>query len=340
MTGFLVHKIGPACTIQDQGRPGYLDKGLSRSGAADPLALAEGAALLKQAPTLAALEMAGLGGVFEAETDIRIALTGAQMQVDLDGAKLAWNASHQIKTGQRLTIGPARNGVYGYLHVGGGFDTPVTLGSRSCHLATRIGWPVESGVRLPVGPDKTSITGVCLDVSDRFSGGMVRVLRGLQTPLFPQPVQERFESTVFLRGQRANRMGVEMTSSGDGFVANGQLNILSEVIIPGDIQMTGDGKPYALLPECQTTGGYPRIGTVLPCDMALIAQAPAGAEIRFRFVDMDEAIAAQKAFAATCAALSGNVRPLFRDVADISDLLTYQLVSGAISATGDMEDWG
>ncbi|WP_146346565.1 5-oxoprolinase subunit C family protein [Phaeobacter marinintestinus] len=340
MTGFLVHKIGPACTIQDQGRPGYLDKGLSRSGAADPLALAEGASLLKQAPALAALEMAGLGGVFEAESDIRIALTGTQMQVDLDGAILAWNASHQIKTGQRLTIGPARNGVYGYLHVGGGFDTPFTLGSRSFHLATRIGAPVESGDRLPVGPDKTSITGVCLDVSDRFSGGMVRVLRGLQTPLFPQPVQERFESTVFLRGQRANRMGVEMTSSGDGFVANGQLNILSEVIIPGDIQMTGDGKPYVLLPECQTTGGYPRIGTVLPCDMALIAQAPAGAEIRFRFVDMDEAIAAQKAFAATCAALSGNVRPLFRDVADISDLLTYQLVSGAISATGDMEDWG
>lgn len=340
MTGFLVHRVGPSCTIQDQGRPGYLDKGLSRSGVADPVAMAEGAALLRQNTGLAVLEMAGMGGVFEAQTDSRVAFTGAPMQADLDGTPLSWNASHLIKTGQHLTIKAVQTGVYGYLHVGGGFGTPVILGARSTHLATRIGAPVQAGDVLPVEGDNVPSADLCLDVSDRFSGGTVRVLKGLQTPLFPQDVQARFENTVFARGQRANRMGVEMTSPGDGFVADGQLNILSEVIIPGDIQMTGDGKPFVLMPECQTTGGYPRIGTVLPCDMALIAQAPAGAEIRFRFVDMDEAIVAQKTFTSTCGGLPGKVRPLFRDVADISDLLAYQLISGAISATADIEDWG
>lgn len=340
MSGFLVQRIGPACTIQDQGRAGYLARGLSRSGAADALALDEGAALLRQSNTLAALEMAGMGGVFQALSDMRIALTGAPMQADLDGAALAWNASHVVLKGQTLTIGAARQGVYGYLHVGGGFDIAPILGSRSVHLATGIGERVPEGAQLPAGADNTPAELLCIDPSDRLKGGEIRVLPGLQTPLFPNETQDRFQKTVFQRGQRANRMGVEMTSPGKGFVATGQLNILSEVIIPGDIQMTGDGKPYVLMPECQTIGGYPRIGTVLACDLPKIAQAPAGAEITFRFVDLDEAVAAQKSDAADRAALAQKIRPLFRDVADIADLLSYQLVSGAISATSDMEEWG
>ncbi|MEZ5771832.1 MAG: carboxyltransferase domain-containing protein [Defluviimonas denitrificans] len=45
----LIHRAGPAMTVQDLGRPGYLARGLSRGGAADRLALRQGAALLGQA---------------------------------------------------------------------------------------------------------------------------------------------------------------------------------------------------------------------------------------------------------------------------------------------------
>ncbi len=117
--------------MQDLGRPGLLAKGLSRGGAADPLALAEGAALLGQRADFAAIEMTGMGGIFEAEGDsLRIALTGAPMQASIDGEPVAWNASHLLHRGQRLSIGAARKGTYGYLHVGGGIATEPFLGSR------------------------------------------------------------------------------------------------------------------------------------------------------------------------------------------------------------------
>ena len=108
MAGLIVHRPGSACTVQDMGRPGYLEHGLSRGGAMDVQALAEGAALLGQAPELAALEMAGTGAEYEARGDLRIALTGAEMEATIDGAAVAWNASHPLREGQRLRIGAAR----------------------------------------------------------------------------------------------------------------------------------------------------------------------------------------------------------------------------------------
>ncbi len=328
----IVHRIGPSCTLQDQGRSGYLDQGLSRSGAADNLALHEGAALLGQSPECAALELAGTGGEFEATRTIRIALTGAPMQASIDGSAVAWHASHSLETGQRLVIGAALQGNYGYLHLGGGVDAEVFLGSRSTHLTARIGQPLQPGDVLVAGSDNGN-TGMKLRPDDRFSGGVLRVVRSFQTPLFDNATLDRFAATEFQRGTRANRMGMQLESDGDGFAAKGQLNILSEVITPGDIQMTGTGNPFILLPECQTTGGYPRIATVLPCDLPRAAQTPASGKIRFSFVTMDEALNLHAAYQSELARLPGRVEALVRDPHDIADLLSYQLIGGVVSAT-------
>ncbi|MFV0514967.1 MAG: biotin-dependent carboxyltransferase family protein [Jhaorihella sp.] len=333
MAELIVHRPGPACTVQDMGRPGFLEHGLSRGGAMDVQALAEGAALLGQAPGLAALEMAGTGAVFEARGDLRIALTGAAMQAAIDGAAVAWNASHPLWAGQRLRIGAVRTGNYGYLHLGGGIGTEARMGSRSVHLAAGIGRALRDGDVLPAGEDGCARTGLTLDVTDRFGGGTVRIVESFQTGLFARPVRERFEATEFRRGRRANRMGMELEFQGEGFAARQQLNILSEVIVPGDIQMAGDGRPFVLMPECQATGGYPRIGTVIPCDLGMVAQAPEGAPLRFRFVGLDEALAAQAAHEAALNRLPAALCPLVRDVADIPDLLSYQLIGGVISAS-------
>ena len=150
----------------------------------------------------------------------------------------------------------------------------------------------------------------------------------------------RFAATAFKRGSRANRMGIEMVSYGPGFAAHGQLNILSEIIVPGDVQMTGDGKPFVLLRECQTTGGYPRIGSVLPCDLSRVAQTPAGSEVTFQWVTLEDGLTAQDAHDAMVGALPGRCRPLIRNPQDIADLLSYQLISGAISAKADPFETG
>ena len=328
-----VLRIAPGASLQDRGRPGYLGQGLSRGGAADVQALLEGAALLGQAADCAAIEMPGMGGEFEAGADLRIALTGAPMRASIDGTALAWNASHVLARGARLVIGPALRGVYGYLHVGGGIDGDCVLGSRSAHVAAGVGQLLQAGDALALGADPGGRVGMCFDADDRFGGGTVHVLRSMQTHLFEGEVLERFLGTAFRRDARANRMGVQLAFDGAPFRAEGQLDILSEVIVPGDIQMTGDGAPFVLMPECQTTGGYPRIATVLPADLPKVAQAPAGAPLNFRLLERAEGLARQHAWAEACAGLGRRLRPLLRDPHDIADLLTYQLVSGVVSAT-------
>jgi len=123
-------------------------------------------------------------------------------------------------------------------------------------------------------------------------------------------------------------MGVRLIPDGDGFHSRAGLSILSDIVVTGDIQVTGDGTPVVLMSECQTTGGYPRIGTVLPCDLPRVAQAPAGAPLGFRFVDRAEALAAERAATDAVRALSSRLTRLERDPRDIRDLLSYQLISG------------
>lgn len=333
MRGLKVLNSGPGIAVQDLGRPGFLAMGLTRGGAADVLAVHEGAALLQQSPELAVLEMVGTGGAFEATEDLRIALTGAVMTADLDGRAIAWNASHTIPKGARLTIGPTRSGTYGYLHVGGGFATQPILGARATHLSCGLGALLTAGDTLPTGPDKGQSVDMTIAPAARFDGGVIRIVPSMQTDDFDIAIRARFEKTEFRRDPRANRQGIRLDSDGDGFSNPKALSIVSEVIVPGDIQITGDGTPFVLMAECQTTGGYPRIGTVLPCDLPRVAQAPAGTTLSFSFVTLEDGAAIQARAAADLAKLPGAVTPLVRDPSTMQDLLSYQLVSGAISAT-------
>ena len=333
----VVHRAGPGLTLQDEGRPGYLAYGLSRGGAADRLALAEGAALLGHAGPHSALELAGMGGEFEVTTDARIALTGAPMRASIDGHQVVWNACHALPKGARLFIGGATCGSYGYLHVGGEFDLPEVLGAQSTHLAAGIGGLITPGTRLPLGQDpKSAQVGHQLDTDPRFEGGTVRIIAGPQTALFGPDQLVRFTSTEFRRDTRGNRMGVRFLPDGAGFESEAGLSVLSEIITPGDIQITGDGTPFVLLGECQTTGGYPRIGSVLPCDLPRVAQARPGAALRFRMVSLEEAVEAERREQERRKGLRRQLRPLIRDPHDIHDLLSYQLISG-VTAGDDLE---
>jgi allophanate hydrolase len=183
------------------------------------------------------------------------------------------------------------------------------------------------GDRLPVGPDAGG-QAVRLDVAERCNGGTLRVLPVPQTALFAPAERARFAATPFRRDARGNRQGVRLAFEGAPFLGAAGLSLVSEVVQPGDIQLTGDGAPYVLLAECQTTGGYPRIGTVLPCDLPVMAQAAPGTALRFRFVTLAEGLAACAPEAETLAALRRRLQPLVRRAEDIPDLLGHQLISG------------
>lgn len=327
MKALHVLQAGPGISVQDFGRSGVRGQGLSRGGALDPVALQEGAVLLGQDARLAAVEIAASFIQLEVTQTARIALTGMPMQASCDGAALAWNASHALPAGARLDLKSSPGGV-SYLHFGGGIDVPEFLGSRAAHLAAGIGSMLTKGDMLPIGPDTGKRIGQTLTPLPRFEGGTLRLIETPQTGLFTSAERARFTRTTFRKDARANRMGQKLRFDGPGFACDGGLVILSDTIVTGDIQITGDGAPFVLLAECQTTGGYPRIGTILPCDLPRLVQAPPDAPLHFTFLSLEDADEIERDHAARMDALPASLRALLRDPRDIPDLLAYQLVSG------------
>ncbi|MEM7490461.1 MAG: urea amidolyase [Pseudomonadota bacterium] len=309
---------GPLVTVQDGGRPGFLSQGLARGGAADRRALDEAAALL-DGPG-AGFETPGSPLTLRFETATMLALTGAEMRADLSGRALAWHAAHEVAAGDVLTLRPMGVGVYSYVMPLGGLGGPEVMGSRAAHLIAGIGRAVAAGDRFETGGG-TGRGRVLSPRPERWGGGVLRLVPTPQTRLFPEHELTRFEAATFTRSPKGNRQGVRL--DGPSFATEEQLNLLSDFILPGDVQMTGDGVPYILGPECQTTGGYPRIGHVIDADLPRALQAPPGAEVRFRFVDVEAARAARPGPPATA--------PLVRDARAV-DLRGVQLIGGVVSA--------
>jgi biotin-dependent carboxylase-like uncharacterized protein len=333
-----VLRAGPALTIQDLGRPFHVAKGLSTGGAADRIALFEAAALLNAHTVLPAIEMMGLGGTFRANAPLRFALTGAKMRVTLDDTVLAWNRTHTMQAGQTLTIGAVENGSYGYLTPAAPILGDAWLASRSTHLLAGIGQVLSPGDAIELGIDTDPArVDHKITPSDRFAGGTIRIIQGPQTVLFSAQTQTRFHATQFIRSPQANRQGVKLDAA-DTFAPETPQGLASDFIQAGDIQMTGDGVPFVLLSECQTIGGYPRIGTVIPVDLAKIAQAPIGARLQFETISLDDADVLCPSDAALMGTLRRSVAPCIRDPRDIADLLAYQLISGMVTGTEFDED--
>jgi allophanate hydrolase len=162
---------------------------------------------------------------------------------------------------------------------------------------------------------------------DRFDGGTLRLVETPQTRLFPPETLARFAATSFRRDHSGNRHGVRLACDGPGFATEGQLSLLSDFVLAGDVQMAGDGTPYILGPECQTTGGYPRIGSVIPADLPRAMQAPPGAVLRFRFVPLAEARVIRSP--------APRTEPLTRAPGEDPELMARQLIGGVVSARED-----
>ena len=323
----VLEQPGPQVTVQDAGRPGALGLGLSRGGgAADRYAYLVGCALLNQPIGSAVLELAGFGGQFRFTRLTRFALSGAVMRAALDGAELEWSAAHIAKPDQVLDIGAAVNGVYGYLTLGGGVATEQVLGGRGYHGIAGLGHVLTAGETLALGADDHIEAAPLRYTPSVSSNAPIRVMPGPQTEEFPAEMRDTFEATTFRRSPRANRQGVRLDHDGAPFSSNEQLNRVSDFIAEGDVQMTGDGTPYVLLADCQTMGGYPRIGTVIPADLPRIAQALPGTEIRFQMITLDEAEALWESDEAQLQGIRGKLQPRTRDPREMADLLSYELI--------------
>ena len=339
----LVREAGLGTSVQDRGRPGYQRQGVAEGGAVDPRALAAGAAILGQSPDLAALELVGFGGSYEAlGGTLRLALTGAPFKATLDGRPVEWGTSFALEPGKVLAIGASdpQGGVYGYLHVGGGFDVPAVLGSRATHLRAGFGGhegrALRVGDRLVVGADAGGPVGRTLDPPWGPPPRVVRFLWGVQASEFAAAARERFVATEFTVTPARDRMGMKLDFRGEPFVTERSLTLISDAVVLGDVQIPGDGKPIVLLVDRQPTGGYPRLATVISADLPALAQQPAGSVVRFKPVDAATAVAALRAHRRDLDGLRERVRPVLRALDDVEHLLSVNLIDGVYAE--DLEE--
>jgi biotin-dependent carboxylase-like uncharacterized protein len=338
MTELVVEAAGPATSLQDGGRFGWQRYGVGPAGAMDRVALAIANALAGNAPGAAAIEFALAGGRLRvAGGKARVAIAGAECALKIDDRTVAPLASATAQEGQSIEIGPARSGVFAYLAVAGGLTLTPTLGSLSLHHRTGVGGlegrTLRAGDRLPLALGEPAGHEMALPgLPGRFEGPF-RVVLGPQDDNFTAAGIGAFLGGAFTITEQADRMGMRLSGPKIEHGPKGY-NIVSDGIPTGGIQVPGNGQPLILLADRQTTGGYPKIATVIGVDLPRLAQCRPGTALRFASVTRTEAVQFARDAAEELAALLARARPAGLAGLDSAELLSVNLVDGVVDARG------
>ncbi|MGY3442715.1 biotin-dependent carboxylase-like uncharacterized protein [Bradyrhizobium sp. USDA 4473] len=329
---------GLATTIQDLGRHGWQRFGISASGAMDTVALAIANALVGNPANTAALEITLTGPVLACTGgDIRFALAGADFAMTIDGREVAAHETHDLKAGQRLSIGSSRDGARAILAVSGGFAIKPMLGSVATHARSQLGGlnggPLRNGDLLPLAtPDLPDRPHLMLSPAHRIQhDGPIRVLLGPQDDAFSAEGITTFLTSDYEVTALSDRMGYRL--DGPPVAHAGAVGIVSDGIVFGSIQVPGNGQPIILLADRQTTGGYPKIATVISADFPRLAQLRPGQRIRFQAIEEDAAIALARELRRRLDRIADALIEIHRNIVPTSEqLLAGNLISGMISA--------
>jgi biotin-dependent carboxylase-like uncharacterized protein len=284
-----VRKPGLLTTVQDLGRPGLAHLGVPTAGAADRRAFGLANRLVGNRPEAAALEITLAGPELEWEAGGWVTLTGGRVAADLDGRPVPMDVAVPVQAGQVLRVGSVTSGLRAYLAVRGGIGVPPVLGSRSTDTLAPVGPPrLEEGTRLPVGdqaagePFRQVAPTPPVDPEP-----VLRAVRGPRDDVFTEDALRALIGTAWTVTSDSDRTGVRL--DGPELGRRRKVELASEGMVEGALQVPPDGHPILFLANHPTTGGYPVIAVVVDDDLPLAAQARPGTRLRFRFVSVNTA---------------------------------------------------
>jgi biotin-dependent carboxylase-like uncharacterized protein len=286
---------GLLTTVQDAGRRCQRRLGVSGGGPLDAPAHAAANRAVGNEPGAAALECTLTGPLLEFLAPLRFAVAGADLGAVLERADLgAWpvppGAGVLARPGNRLRFAGRRAGCRTYIALEGGIDVPLVLGSRATDLQSGFGGlggrALRAGDRLGVsGTPRGAVRDAAL-VSPA-SSVTVRAVAGPQADHFAATTLARFFSEPFRVGATSDRVGCRLEC--EPLPHAGPKEILSDGMVQGSIQIPPDGRPIVMLQDGPTTGGYPKIATVITADLPLVAQlVPGEGELRFEQVRLED----------------------------------------------------
>ncbi|KKC34875.1 biotin-dependent carboxyltransferase family protein [Devosia psychrophila] len=282
-------RAGPLTSIQDLGRFGMLRHGISASGPMDRAAYVSAGQLAGGGQGGVEFTTAGVE-ITIAYGRCRVGFTGGNFVGRVNDQALAWPGAAELGTGDRLAITPGAWGNYGYLRFDGDIDAQSMMGSIA--TSSRAGLGGLAGRALQVG-DVIELSGSgaepIVPAARERADGPIRIIWGIHADFFSQELRLKFLDASFAVSSRLDRMGVRLDDNDKVFADASNLSLVSDAIVPGDIQILGDGTPIVLMRDHQPTGGYPRIASVITADLDRFAQLRPGSAVAFRPVTVEHA---------------------------------------------------
>lgn len=300
-------KPGLLSTVQDLGRRGYLSQAVPVSGAMDVLSARIANMVLGNDDNSAVIEFTYADAEFSAQTDVLISYAGDGAVLLADNQKLPAERPLFIPQGKNIKLHNNPKGSRTYLSIAGGFSVPEVLGSKSTFITAGFGG--LEGRALKAGDVLRSAESSIISqkILSQLAGGVInftdwsaprslllpsdrktiRVVPAHEFNWFDGKAIIEFLSEPFKIGTRSNRMGYQLEGHALNRLRKDEL--LSTAVMPGTLQVTGNGSLILLMADCQTTGGYPRIAQVAAVDLPLCAQLKTGDAIYFKEITRDEA---------------------------------------------------
>ena len=299
-------RAGFLTSVQDLGRTGFREFGVSLGGALDTHALRVANLLAGNDEFAAGLEIT-FGGLRLRFADDRIVVwSGGDFDARISSTSAPAGHPALVRGGEEFSIESPALGCRAWLAISGGIDVPIVLGSRSGDLKAGFGGvkgrPVRDGEEFPVGnnPPRAKI------LIDRLRGEKIarwkpphdwsstarrtptlRYIRGADSGRFLEPALRFFNNESFFVSPDSDRMGIRL--DGPRLERREEVDLLSEAVAPGTVQVPPSGKPILLLNDCQTIGGYPKIAHVITVDLPIAAQLCPGDRVRFTEVSIADA---------------------------------------------------
>ena len=296
----IVTRAGFFSSVQDLGRAGFREFGVSMGGALDSFALRVANLLVGNEDGAAGLEITFGGLQLRFQDERIVAWCGGEFDVHIGVAPLPAGHAALVRPGDELKFGRPQIGCRAWLAISGGVDVPIVLGSRSTDLRANFGGfdgrALRDGDVIPLGPrpgspiPATTISSWTAPhdwVSPAKPSPILRFLSGMDWTRFNASTLQRLTSEPFAVSPDSDRMGVRLT--GPELPRADNVDLISEAVVPGTVQVPPSGQPILLLGDCQTIGGYPKIAHVITVDLGIAAQVRAGDHVRFSEVSLADA---------------------------------------------------
>lgn len=301
---------GLQTTVQDLGRLGHQRDAVPVGGAMDRQALRVANILVGNPDGAAALEVSLIGPALLFEREQLVALAGGDIEATIDHEPVPIWHPIWVRRGATLRFGRVRTGCRAYIGIAGGIDVPAVFGSRSTYLRGGfggvLGRALLAGDVLPVGVPPAAAESIAAPLRSReerivvarwsigstlrpaySDDAYVRVIAGAHAHLLTPAARETFLGGTFRVSSSSDRMGYRL--EGKALALRQPVELLSEGVGFGTVQLPPGGAPIVLMADAQTTGGYPRLGEVASVDLPLMAQLKPGDRVRFRLVSLEYA---------------------------------------------------